>query len=84
MFNVWLIENEGGSRAPGDAKLVIKSSTVRISIVKKAASEDSNSAKLEKKDDNTSKLPVVPEDNNPKHTSNALDSLLQNYGSDDD
>ncbi|XP_059452293.1 uncharacterized protein LOC132182940 isoform X2 [Corylus avellana] len=76
-------ENEGGSGAPGDAKLVIKSSTVRISVVKKAASEDSNSAKLEKKD-NTSKLPVVPEDSSLKHTSIVLASLLQNYESDDD
>jgi hypothetical protein len=81
MLNVWLLtENEGGSGTPGDAKLVIKSSTVRISVVKKAASDDSNSAKVEKKD-YTSKLPV---DSSLKHSSTGLASLLQNYESDDD
>ncbi|GLT69198.1 hypothetical protein SLA2020_413670 [Shorea laevis] len=94
MFNVCLLtENPGGSGAPGDAKFVMKSSTVRISVVKKPASEDRNPAKLENKEgagtNNTSStLPVVPEDNSQKHktndTSTALGSLLQNYESDDD
>ncbi|GMY15750.1 splicing factor YJU2 [Fagus crenata] len=39
-------EKPGGRGAPGDAKFVIKSSTIRISV-KKPASNDSNSAKLE-------------------------------------
>jgi hypothetical protein len=84
MLNVSLLtENVGGSGAPGDAKLVIKSSIVRISVVKKAASNDSNSAKVEKKD-STSELPVLPEDSSLKHTSTGLASLLQSYESDDD
>ncbi|KAE8124661.1 hypothetical protein FH972_019526 [Carpinus fangiana] len=75
-------ENQDGSGAPGDSKLVIKSSAVRISVVKKAASDDNNSAKVKK--DKISKLPVVPEDSSPKHTSTGLASLLQNYESDED
>ncbi|XP_062168958.1 uncharacterized protein LOC133875007 isoform X2 [Alnus glutinosa] len=83
--------NKGGSGASGDAKFVINSKTIRISVVKRPASEDSSSAKLEKKEgagtNNTSTVPV-PEDDSQKHktndTSTGLDSLLQNYESDDD
>jgi hypothetical protein len=71
---------------------VINSKTIGISVVKKPAYEDCNSAKLEKKEgagtNNTSTLPAVPEDYCQKHktndTSTGLDSLLQNYESDDD
>ncbi|KAE7995242.1 hypothetical protein FH972_000062 [Carpinus fangiana] len=78
-------ENESGSGGPGDAKLAIKSSTIRISVVKKAASDsdNSNSAKVEKTY-STSELPVLPEDSRLKHTSTGLASLLPNYESDDD
>jgi hypothetical protein len=41
MFNVWLLtKNLGGSGARGDANFVINSKTIRISVIKKPASED--------------------------------------------
>uniref|UniRef100_A0A2N9FD14 Splicing factor YJU2 n=1 Tax=Fagus sylvatica TaxID=28930 RepID=A0A2N9FD14_FAGSY len=80
-------EKPGGRGAPGDAKFVIKSSTIRISV-KKPASNDSNSAKLEvnkpgTQTNNTSTLPGVASDGN-NVASTGLQSLFQSYDSEDD
>ena len=80
-------EKPGGRGAPGDAKFVIKSSTIRISV-KKPASNDSNSAKLEvnkpgTQTNNTSTLPGVASDGN-NLASTGLQSLFQSYDSEDD
>jgi hypothetical protein len=41
MFNVWLLtKNLGGSGSRGDANFLINSKTIRISVIKKPASED--------------------------------------------
>lgn len=102
MFYVWLLtENPSGSEAPGDAKFVIKSSTFRV-LVKKPASDDSNSARLGVNKQgagttSTSALqgvasngsnPAKPNDDTQEHktidTGIGLQSLCQNYESDDD
>lgn len=81
-------ENPSGSGATGDAKFVFKSSTVRISVVKKPGSEHSNSAKLDNKGAVANNASSLPKDNGQDHNTNcattALGSLLQNYESDDD
>lgn len=94
-------ENPSGSEAPGDAKFVIKSSTFRV-LVKKPASDDSNSVRLGVNKQgagttSTSALqgvasngsnPAKPNDDTQEHktidTGIGLQSLCQNYESDDD
>lgn len=85
MFYVWLLtENPGKTGAPGDAKLLFKSSTVRVSVVKKPASNVSNSAKLEVNHQGTQTNNTSPLSNGNNSASTGQLSLVQNYDSEDD
>lgn len=74
-----MTEKPSGSGGSNDAKFVFKSSTVRVSVVKKpvVASESDKSEK-----------PVVASESDgsekPVNNSNVLLSLCQNYDCDDD
>ncbi|CAB4307530.1 unnamed protein product [Prunus armeniaca] len=85
--------NQNGSEAPTDAKFTLKSSTVRVSIVKKPAAAEGNKSvegedkkQLGEEVQNSTK----PDDeeqkgeNKTNATSNVLQSLCQNYDSDDE
>ncbi|KAL4596123.1 hypothetical protein ACB092_12G141500 [Castanea dentata] len=79
-----LKENRGKTGAPGDAKLLFKSSTVRVSVVKKPASNVGNSAKLEVNHQGTQTNNTSPLSNGNNSASTGLLSLCQNYDSEDD
>ncbi|XP_021832748.1 coiled-coil domain-containing protein 94 homolog [Prunus avium] len=93
IFNISKRGNQNGSEASTDAKFTLKSSTVRVSIVKKpVAAEGNKSAEGEDKKQlgeevqNSTKPADEKQEgeNKTNATSNVLQSLCQNYDSDDE
>lgn len=94
MFIIWLLTgNQNGPEAPTDAKFTLKSSTVRVSIVKKPVVAEGNKSaegedkkQLEEEVQNSTKADdeKQEEENKTNATSNVLQSLCQNYDSDDE
>lgn len=88
-----MIGNQNGSEAPTDAKFTLKSSTVRVSIVKKPVAAEGNKSEegedkkqLGEEVQNSTKPDDEKQEaeNKTNATSNVLQSLCQNYDSDDE
>ena len=73
MFLLLLTESSGGSLAPGGSKFIFKSPKVTISVVKKPSSTSNNKGPAKQEEEHKSKV-----------SSTALQSLFQNYESDED
>lgn len=77
VFCCLLTVNRNGSLGPGQTKVVLKNSSIQISVVKKSAPASTLSSTTEDSSN-------LKKENSNGGASGALKSLCQSYGSDED